>query len=172
MIMEEKKEYEINYITPKEASFFENKGGLCGMKYNDKIYDTVYVYRTFPNMSHNKFIVIKDESGEKETEIGIIRDLEEFDEKTVNLLTKHLDNRYFVPEILSIKSIKDKYGYITFSVTTTSGDTEFAARDLFRNVRKTNLGYLIITDVDGNRYKVDTLLKKGGKNANYLLRFV
>lgn len=170
--MKEKKEYEINYITPKEASFFENDGGLIGMNYNEKTYNTVYVYRTFPNISPNNYIVIKDESGEKEVELGIIKDLTEFDENTVKLLSYHLDNRYFIPEILSIKSIKDKYGYITFNVSTTSGDTEFAARDLFRNVKKTSLGYLIITDVDGNRYKVDTLLKKGGKNSKYLLKFI
>jgi len=90
-------------------------------------------------------------------EIGIIAGLEVFGETVQGYLMNELDRKYFTPVIESIISVKDKYGFSYWEAKTSAGKTKFTVNDAYRNIIKINDDRIIINDVNGNRYEIQSL---------------
>ena len=91
--------------------------------------------------------------GEKQ-EIGILRDLNAFDEDTRALLTKELERRYYTPVIQKILSMKERYGFSYWKVQTKDGEVSFTLQDTFRSMIHTGENRLLLLDVCGNRFEI------------------
>jgi len=149
-------------ITPENASFSRSSGGLVSLtiKYGseeDK-FERVSLVRAFPISNPDEYISVREPASARSDgrEIGMIRDIHVFDSETVKLLTEELDRRYFTPEISKILSVKDKFGYLYFDAITSAGKISFTMTNPYSNFRKLENGSVLITDIDGNCFKIQS----------------
>lgn len=124
------------------------------IKYTDdgkRDYGRVILHRSFPFDAPDKMISVQQEDG---FEIGIIKDINDFDDKTVTILRRSLETKYFVPTVSKIVSAKDNFGFVYFKAQTDCGDCEFVVRDPFRSIIHSGPRSILIIDIDGNRYRI------------------
>ena len=134
----------------------------CEIKYTDdgkRDYGRVILHRAFPFDRPDEIISVQQEDG---FEIGIIRNINDFDEDTVKILNESLDNKYYIPEITKILSAKDRFGFVYFKCETDSGLCDFVVKNPFGSMIRLSESRIILIDIDGNRYSV--------KNTNALDR--
>ena len=83
-------------------------------------------------------------------------ELELADELRVSRTTlrEALRLRYFSPQILEIRSVKEKMGYLYMEVRIEGGERVFAVKDYSRSLRAIDAHRLMVTDVEGNRYVI------------------
>lgn len=147
-------------ITPENAEFYRSRGGLVSLKikYNDKIHviERICLVRAFPISNPNEYISVKEPSSARGDgrEIGMIKDIHFFDTETVELLNEELNRRYFTPEISKIYSVKEKFGYLYFDAVTSAGKIAFTMTNPYSNFRKLENGSVLITDIDGNCFRI------------------
>ncbi|MDF2685888.1 MAG: hypothetical protein K0S55_1069 [Clostridia bacterium] len=149
----------INMIDPKLAAFTKVTGGYLTFNYNNIEYKKVKLSRALPYKAPDNYICITDKDGK---EIGIIKNIVDFDKEQVELINNELGRLYYSPVITRIVSAKDKMGYLFFDVMTTAGKREFALRDASRNIKYVdpeNKTAVQILDVDGNRYLIENFDK-------------
>jgi len=147
-------------LTPENATFYRSEGGLVTLEVSisesREIYERVCLIRAFPISNPDEYISVKEPSSARSDgrEIGMIRDIHSFDTNTVKLLTEELDRRYFTPEISKIFSVKDKFGYLYFDAVTSAGKISFTMTNPYSNFRKLENGSVLITDIDGNCFRI------------------
>ena len=139
-----------NWLTPKNASFFV-KNGFLYIKESEKEEQRVFLYRQFPFEVQWEFISVMDSDKQ---EIGILRELEQFDEDTKGLLIKELTRRYYTPVIEKIYSMKERYGFSYWKVKTPDGEVSFTLQDTFRSLIHMGENRLLLLDVNGNRFEI------------------
>ena len=151
--------------------FTKTEGGFLSLDYNGEHYDRVKVVRLFPFTDADKFLSIR-EHGNDNREIGIIEDLSEMSEETINLINEQLRLGYFTPVIEKIYSIKDEYGYAYFHVLTDKGECKFTINMGANAVTKLSDTRLIILDVDENRFEIRDVEKLTQKEKRMLDLFL
>lgn len=120
----------------------------------EKTYDRIFLHRAFPfDMPYAYISVLDIES----KEIGLIADVDAFDEASSALLHDELDRKYYTPVIKQILSVKDKFGFSYWKVVTDEGEIEFTMRDTFSNLLKVGGTRIFVNDIDGNRYEIPDL---------------
>jgi hypothetical protein len=127
------------------------------------------LHRAFPYELPDKYISVQEEENR---EVGIIYDISQFEESTEALLRRELERKYFSPNIKEIKSVKERYGFSYWKVTTDEGDVSFTLHDTFRSIIHAEEKRLVILDVDGNRFEipnVDGLDRKSYKKIELYL---
>ena len=149
-------------LTPRNASFFESEGGLVGMRLRtaagEEYFERVVAVRAFPVTDPSEFICIRqpDIPGQdKGEEIGMIRRLSDFDERSRGLIEGELRRRYFSPRITSIIKIRNKMGYLYWDVDTDAGKVNFMIKDPSSNIRILEDGRVQVRDVNGSCYRID-----------------
>ena len=148
----------IRYLTKDNASFTPTPGGFLSLDYQDKHYDRVFIYRTFPDSEPERFLSVR-EADEKAKEIGLIEDLKQFEPEQMQMIREQLDMRYYMPVIQKVLEVKDEYGYAYFQVETNYGRCRFAVQMGGSNVLHMGGWRYQITDLDGNRYILEDLSK-------------
>ena len=149
-------------LTPGNATFYRSGGGLVSLKikYNDneQTFERICLVRAFPISNPDEYISVREPSSARSDgrEIGMIRDVHFFDGETVSLLKEELDRRYFTPEISKINSVKDKFGYLYFDAVTSAGKISFTMTNPYSNFRRLENGNVLITDIDGNCFRISS----------------
>ena len=96
--------------------------------------------------------------GEDSKEVGLIYEITDFDEATAALLKTELERKYYAPTVASIEGLKERYGFSYWRVTLTDGRSlNFTMQDTFRNIVKRGEDSLILLDVDGNRFVIESV---------------
>ena len=124
---------------------------------NVEFFERVLPIRSFPITDPEEFISIREPDAKdkgKGNEIGMIRYLKDFDEKTQSLLNEELSIRYFTPQIFKIFSVKDKFGYSYWDVQTSAGKISFVMNNPSSNIRTLEDGRVFIHDIDGNCFEI------------------
>lgn len=148
----------INLLTPENAQFFETPGGFVSLKTDTDEYKRVNIIRTFPFTAANEYLSVREVDG-KQDEIGIIENLDIFDENTRTIIGKQLEIRYFMPKIIRIYSIKEQYGHTHWSVLTDKGKCRFSSAS-GSGESVIQLGNrVIIKDSTENRYEIEDIEK-------------
>ncbi len=129
---------------------------------DDRCYLNCRASWCFPFSDRRRYVALFD--GLK-GEIGVVYDSADLDESSRAILAEMLERRYFVPVIGRIKSIREEYGVVYWSVETDQGPRDFVCRGLRDSVIELADGRLIITDVDGNRFEIAdyTQLSRGAQ---------
>lgn len=144
----------LRFLDSSSAQFTETEGGFLSLTCQGKSWERVDVVRTFPFSHKDSFLSVR-ECSETAKEIGIIRELsEDFPKETAALIEKALSQRYFMPVIEKIYSIKERSGYIYFQVKTEKGRQEFTVRNNSNAIIPFTESRLFITDIDNNRYEI------------------
>ncbi len=160
---------EIAYLTAENSRFYRTKNGFPALeavlpKFGDDLEsDTdktpvkqdlgrVFFHRCFPFETPDEYISVLNKDGR---EYAMIRDLSEMPDEAQEIIRAELDRKYLCPTVTRIKSLKEKLGYSFWEVETDKGDMSFSMHDTYRNIARVGDGMLIISDVDGNRYRID-----------------
>jgi hypothetical protein len=98
----------ISYLNSENADFKKSKGGILSLRYKEKEYARIFLYRAFPFTLEDEYISVRDKDG---NEIGIIKNMNDFEETTRKILKKELEWIYFCPDIKLIYDIKEEFGY-------------------------------------------------------------
>lgn len=158
----------LRFLDGNTAVFTETKGGFLSLRYQDRTWERVQIVRTFPFSDKNSYLSVR-ENTETAKEIGMIRDLsQDFQPETAALIEKALNQRYFMPVIEKIYSIKERSGYIYFQVQTTKGRQEFTVRNNCNAIIPFTEHRLFITDIDNNRYEIPDISKLNPKEMTKL----
>ncbi|MBN1437331.1 MAG: DUF1854 domain-containing protein [Sedimentisphaerales bacterium] len=140
---------------------------------NERIYGGVYATRIFPVGHPGKFIsLIYIGPDGKETEVGIIRELEEFPEKAVQLIQESLQRRYLVRNISKINKVGLKYGFIAFEVVTDKGPSEFFMYWQHDKAHDYGVNGKVLLDVDDNRYMIADIDQLSAREKADFQRFI
>ena len=160
---------DLGLLDTKTAEFYKTKGGFTGLKLPDKEYKRVSLRRALPMNEPSSFISVADEENK---EIGLIRSLSELSNEQLSIVSDELDKRYYCPEVTTLKSVKDKMGYVYMElILSMRGETfekSCAIKDVNKNIRMIDDNRLIIFDVDGNRYLIKSLHKLDKKSLRRL----
>ena len=124
-------------------------------------YGRVLLHRAFPFDYPDGIVSVLQEDG---FEIGMIKAISDFDDKTASLLRDQLDKTYFIPEIRKIYSTKDRFGFVYFKCATDKGDVDFVLRNPFGNIIRLSDHEIYLNDVDGNRYHIPDVSKLDRKS--------
>ena len=141
------------YVAPDRCVFFETEGGFTGAEINGEKHARVILKRALPYAAPADYICITDT---ERNELGIIERIGDFSPEQQKLIEKELSLRYFMPVVSEIHAIKEKMGHFYFDVTANGVKKSFTVKDLSKNVR-THGKNVDITDIDGNRYRIEDL---------------
>lgn len=162
---------ELRFLTKKNCIFKPTKGGFLSLEHNEKTYDRIGVYRTFPFTHPNEYISIR-EVDDKAREIGMIKSLEDISKEQRDLLEEQLRIRYFTPVISKIIDIKDEYGYAYFDVQTDYGVCRFTTSMGGGSTVNLTDTRILITDLDGNRFEIPDINKLSSSELKKLDLFI
>lgn len=143
--------FEITYINPGVTSFTRSAGGMLQMETARELFTEITVRRTYPMSRPYEYLSVwtKDDK-----EIGIIRNIEELDEKSREELVAELKLRYVIPAVTQIISIKEEPGLWSFQVKTDRGDLKLLMRNIHEHIQMIGVNRLIITDMEGKRCEI------------------
>jgi hypothetical protein len=169
---------EITYLTAENSRFYRTKNGFPALeavlpKFGDDLeanddktpvkqdLGRVFFHRCFPFETPDEYISVLNKDGR---EYAMIRDLNEMPAEAQEIIRNELERKYLCPTVTKIKSLKEKLGYSFWEVETDKGEMLFSMHDTYRNIARVGDGMLIITDVDGNRYRIDDVSKLDRKS--------
>ena len=160
---------DIGWLDLKKAEFYEGKGGFTGLRYNDQDYKRIQLRRAMPDRYPSEYISVADHENK---EIGMIRAITDLSDDQLRIVSDELSRRYYCPEILQIKSVRDKLGYVYMEMEVNAGgdkhERSAAINDVNKNIRMIGANRLIVFDVDGNRFIVNALDKLDKKSLRRL----
>lgn len=149
---------DIGLLNLKDAVFYRTEGGFTGLQYAGKDYRRISLRRALPLGDPMRYISVADHENK---EIGIITDVSALKGEARAIVLEELERRYYSPTVREIKSVKDKLGYVYMELVLEgqAGRSEktCAVKDVNKNIRMLSEDRLIIFDVDGNRYMVESL---------------
>lgn len=146
---------EVRYLTPDMCRIhLGNLGALHLTVLNEGIYGGVYAAYAFPVAHPTGYISLIHAVGEKDYEVGVIRDLSEFPQEAADLVREALARRYFVHTVRKIRKIGWKWGLIHFEVETDKGDVTFFMR--WSHDRAVDYGQRgkVLMDLENNHYLI------------------
>lgn len=164
---------DIGWLDPDKASFYEGTGGFVGLRYGGKEYKRIQLRRAMPDRNPSEFISVADRESK---EIGIIHALSDLSGDQLRIVADELNRRYYCPEIVAVKSVRDKLGYVYMEMEVFAGgerhERSAAINDVNKNIRMLGLNRLIIFDVDGNRFIINELDKLDKKSLRRLEPYI
>ena len=145
-------------LDPNVAQF-KNENKFLTLVLNEdgeeKKYGRVFLHRAFPHELLWEYISVLDVDNK---EIGLIYNIEDFDADTVSILKTELERKYYSPTIVTIESVKERYGFSYWNVITSDGKKmTFTMQDTYRNITHTGDDTLLLFDVDGNRFTIKSV---------------
>jgi len=147
------------------SHFAMKNGFLCldvTIEGKDDKYERVFLHRAFPYELPEEYISVQ---GEENHEIGMIYKIADFDDDTVALLRLELERKYYSPAITEIKSVKERYGFSYWKAKDTEGkDISFTMKDTYKNIKHIGNDEIILVDVDGNRFTIESVSSLSAKS--------
>ncbi len=131
--------------------FRDDSGRLRLLIEGDRCYLDVKVACAFPHSLPGRHVGFLDG---REKVIGLVEDAGGLGEESRRWLERELERRYFLPLILRIHSLKEEFGAVYWEVETDRGPRHFVVQGMRDLVETLGDGTLIISDVDGNRYRI------------------
>ena len=160
---------DIGWLDLGKAEFYEGGGGFVGLRYKDAEYKRIQLRRAMPDRYPSEYISVADP---EHKEIGMIRNITDLADDQLRIVSDELNRRYYCPEILEVKSVRDKLGYVYMEMEVNAGgerhERNAAVSDVNKNIRMIGANRLIIFDVDGNRFIVNNLDKLDRKSLRRL----
>jgi len=152
---------DINLLDLSKVEFYVAESGFTGLKYGEEDHKHVTLKRALPVGQPMEYISVADKENK---EIGILKSVDDLNKDQYEIVVNELNKRYYCPEVLEVKSVKDKLGYVymEFIISTSNRTDETykkscAVKDVNKNIRMLSEKSLIIFDVDGNRYIINDL---------------
>lgn len=130
-------------IAPDDTLRAVIEGDRCGRN--------VQVLRAFPLSSPDEHIVLRDGAGK---ELGIIEKLSDLDHDRRELVKMALDRQYFLPRILKINSLYERFGSAQWDVETDRGPVVISSKSIIDSLSEIGKGRYLLRDTEDNRYEI------------------
>ncbi|HOU10503.1 MAG TPA: DUF1854 domain-containing protein [Clostridiales bacterium] len=160
---------DIGFLDLSKAEFYVTPGGFTGLKYGGEVYQRIVLRRALPVASAMEYISVADHENR---EIGMFRCVDSLNAGQREIVVAELEKRYYCPFVYQVKSVKDKLGYVYFELSIGRDgrryDKTCTVKDVSKNIRMLGDDRLIIFDVDGNRYMVESLAELDKKSLSRL----
>lgn len=130
-------------IAPDGTLRAEIEGQRCAIR--------VEVLRAFPISNENQNLILRDGDGK---ELGILRNFEGIEASQRQLLQDALENRYFLPKILKINSILERFGSAVWDIETDRGATSITTKALHEAIYEITPSRFMLRDTEENRYEI------------------
>jgi len=135
----------------------------------DRSYLDVKVAYAFPISGRERHVGLLDG---RDRCIGMLDALDGLDEASRQLAEVALRQRYFIPDIRRIHSLKEQFGAVYFDVDTDRGRREFVVRGLRDSLEHLGDGRLLIADADGTRYHIPNWLELDATSRRLIEAFI
>jgi hypothetical protein len=121
---------------------------------DDRTILSAVVKRAFPLTHPTDYLSVQDGGGK---EVGILRTLDGLEPQSRREIEEHLDRRYFTPQIVTIRELKQDAGMWRFAVETQRGPAQFFVRNWRDNANEIAPNRWHIHAVDGGRFEIENL---------------
>lgn len=160
----------IDFMQENEIKFGRTDGGILMLEYMGEKYPDVILQRAFPLSKPFEYISVKTSAVHKDmsNELGIIRDVSKLSDENRKFVEEELAQRYFIPVITKIESLKDEFGQVYMDVITDAGKKKIAVPNSSANVVKLGENRLLLIDFDGNRYEIPEISALDRKSKRHL----
>ncbi len=150
------KSFHPRWLTPNLANIhLGSHSALHVTVLNERIYGGVYALRCMPVRFPREFISLRCLDHEKrETEVGLIRRLDEWPAEAQKLVEESLQKRYFVHTIRAIQNLEHFQGYLNFDVETDLGPLQFIMRWQYDKAQDYGPAGKMLLDTEDNRFLV------------------
>ena len=150
---------DLNILDPEniELSIDEEQEVSIRLKNQNKVFENIEINPAFPLSKIGRYLSITKENKEKKKlgeEIGLIKDINDLDKSSRNVIDQALEKIYFIPKITKIYRIEEEFGVTRWEVETQKGKRSFDIKSRRKDVRPYGNGRIIIHDIDGNRYEI------------------
>ena len=151
---------ELNWLAPNEHAFRRGEFGqleLWREKEDDaeKLGSGIFILRTFPASHPSEYLSVRGWNAEgDEIELGMIRNIDDWNAVDRAEICEALERRYLMREIKSITSASLKFGFVDFDVQTDSGNAKFSMRWTQSQAIDFGENGKLIIDTEENRYLV------------------
>lgn len=136
----------------KEMSLFYQPEGRLRLTLEDRSYTEVKLAWASPLSYPNQFLAFMDGKGR---EILMVTEPKaELPDEVWKLAEIELHRRYLNGVIHKIVTLKTEFGSTYWRVVTDRGEKEFLTQSLQENAQWLTPTYLMLVDVDGNRYEI------------------
>src|SRR2546421_2492808 len=145
-------EGDVYFLDPRSVRISRNPFGRLVLRVGMGVdeFQDVHPTRAFPLSAPDKDISLADTEGR---EIGVIRDINELDRESRDVLFDELEIVYLGTRVQAIKSITSNYGISTWEMETDRGPRSTHLRDR-SDVRSLPDGRIVLTDVHGVKYEI------------------
>jgi len=117
-------------------------------------YTGVRVRALFPFSRPGEYVEVRDQAGDL---IGFIRLLDRLAPQVAADVRTSMRLSHFVPLVRRILSINGRHHMYTWKVVTDRGEAEFHIRGRRQNLEEIGGGEHMVTDTDGNRYRIPAI---------------
>lgn len=159
----------LTILDPRELLFIQNGAALHLTLKEDCTHLRVGIFRAFPLTRPQHWYSVRAQDGK---EIGLIPDPAALSVANRLLVEAHLQRRYVVILILRVLRAEKRFGTVDWEVETDRGACRFTTRDLRDTLQSPEPGCYLLTDVDGNRYRIADLAALDPRSQALLFRFV
>lgn len=143
------------YLDPKTIRFESAPDGTMSVVTIDgKRNLRVQAFRAFP-LSHNEEQIVLRDSDNKE--IGVLEDLKMLPSDARDLVRAQLHRRYFLPRILKINSIFERFGTTQWDFETDRGARKVTTKPIHEALFEMSQTRFLLTDNENNRYEIEDL---------------
>ena len=169
---------ELNWLAANEHAFRRGEFGqleLWREKEDDaeKLGSGIFILRTFPASHPSEYLSVRGWNAEgDEIELGMIRNLDDWNAVDRTEICGALERRYLMREIKSIASASLKFGFVDFDVQTDSGNAKFSMRWTQSQAIDFGENGKLITDTEENRYLVRDIAKLSAADQEKFLQYV
>ncbi len=165
--------FDLVFLDPAHVRCFRTGGSALRATISDPVLGPerswlrVQVARAFPLRAPLDFIGLRDG---KDSDIGMLRDLQELDPETRSLIESELDRRYFLPKVIKVRSVRREFETVTWDVETDRGPRVFHVQNLREAVQDLGAGRIVITDRSGNRVEFPDIRRADRETRSVLER--
>lgn len=142
----------IRWLSPSEVKLFRDRlGHVRATVAGQRSVLRPTLHRAFPATAPHVHIQLREQDGKA---VGMLKDLAELDEESRALAEELLRDRYVVPVIREIQSLRHEVGMWAWTVDTDRGERDFGMKSPRDDLRRLRGGGVRITDVHGNTYEI------------------
>ena len=154
--------------------FFAHEGDNLTLTLSDgTFYPRVTLRRSFPLSSENTDIIVRipEEDSERSYELGMLANINELEDCSMEAVSRELRLHYVVPLVLTIYSIREEFGFLYWVVETDRGRKEFTMRDsIVSSTRQVSKGRWLLIDINQTRYEIHNFDTLDTQSQNLLRR--
>ena len=162
------------WLTPRIADICVGDHNMLHVTVtNEATYAGVFAVRCVPVQHPKRYISLQyTNSQDRQQEIGLVRDVDEWPPATQDLIRQALLRRYFVHDIKRIESITRCQNFLTFTVDTDQGPVVFSIRYTEDSAQDYGPSGKMLLDAEDNRYLIPDVAALPKRDRRLFERYI